>query len=98
MKNLVKVVAVVVLALALCQTAMAAPTQGAYMATANSGNLGLFDHFLQLLGAIWGDNGAIWSGPGSSSGGRAMTLNPGSASSKGSTNDGAIWGRCTLGC
>jgi hypothetical protein len=55
-----KVLVVLVLALALCQSAMAAPTQGAYQATANSGSKTLYAHFMQLLGAIWGDHGAIW--------------------------------------
>jgi hypothetical protein len=58
-----KVAVVLVLALALCQSAMAAPTQGAYKATTHSSNLGLFDRFLGLLGAIWGGkDGAIWGG------------------------------------
>jgi len=77
MKRMAKVLVVLVLALALCQSAMAAPIQGAAMATANSNNSGLFAHFLGLLGAIWGgDRGAIW---GSDHGAIWGT-------------DGAIWG------
>ena len=60
MKRMAKVLVVLVLALALCQSAMAAPTQGAAMATANSSRPGVFTQFLGLLGAIWGDRGAIW--------------------------------------
>ena len=60
MKRMAKVLVVLVLALALWQSAMAAPTQGAAMATANSNNSGMFAHFLGLLGAIWGERGAIW--------------------------------------
>jgi hypothetical protein len=39
---------------------MAAPTQGAYMATTNSNRPDMFDHFMQIFGAIWGGHGAIW--------------------------------------
>jgi hypothetical protein len=61
MKKMAKVLMVLVLALVLCQSAaMAAPTQGAAMATANSNRPGVFEQFLGLLGAIWGDHGAIW--------------------------------------
>src|SRR6266581_1108240 len=102
MKRMAKVTVVIVLALALCQSAMAAPTQGAYMATTNSSNLGLFDHFLGLLGAIWGDpnHGAIWClGNGSADSGaiwgdpnHASVLSPVTVDSKGLTTEGAIWG------
>jgi len=60
MKKMAKVLMVLVLALVLCQSAMAAPTQGAAMAMANSNRPGLFEQFLGLFGAIWGDHGAIW--------------------------------------
>ncbi len=70
MKRMAKVAAVLMLALALCQSvAMAAPTQGANMATANSSNPGLFEQFLGLLGAIWGDHSAIWGTQGAIWGG-----------------------------
>ncbi len=106
MKHMARVAAVVVLALALCQSAMAAPTQGAFMATSNSNNLGLFDRFLQIFGAIWGgapgnhaaiwgggtgDHGAIWGTPNNSS-----VVSP-SSGSKGTTTEGAIWG-CQSKC
>ena len=81
MKNVAKAALIMVLALALCQSAMAAPTQGAYKATTNSRNVGLFDHFLGLFGAIWGTDGAIWGSDGAIWGG------PGSGGDR-----GAIWG------
>jgi len=57
MKRMAKVLVVVVLALALCQSAMAAPTQAGYRSTTNSGNhFGQFDRLMQLLGAIWGNH------------------------------------------
>ena len=65
MKKMAKVLMVLVLALVLCQSAMAAPTQGAAMATANSNRPGVFEQFLGLLSAIWGgDRAAIWGGGG----------------------------------
>ena len=65
MKRMAKVLVVLVLALALCQSAMAAPTQAGNSATTNSGNhYGQMDRFLRLLGAIWGGHGAIWGGHG----------------------------------
>jgi len=96
-----RVAAVVVLALVLCQSAMAAPTQGAFMATSHSSNLGLFDHFLQIFGAIWGDRqGAIWGDRGAIWGdhgaiwGESSSPTVATPSSKGTgiTTDGAIWG------
>lgn len=108
MRYMARVAGVVFLALVLCQSAMAAPTHGAYMATTHSSNLGMFDHFVQIFGAIWGDRGAIWGdrgaiwgGPGSGSGdrgaiwggeSRATGLTTDSNGSKGSTTQGAIWG------
>ena len=78
MKRMAKVAVVLVLAVALCQSAMAAPTQGAYRSTTNSGNhYGLLNQFFGLLGAIWGGNGghaAIWGGD------------------SGRSTNGAIWG------
>src|SRR2546425_10235786 len=99
MKTVARVAAVVVLALALCQSAMAAPTQGATMATANSSNLGLFEHFLQIFGAIWSDHGAIWSDHGAIwsdhgaiwSGDRSPVVSANSQRSTGVTTAGAIW-------
>ena len=63
MKRMAKVLVVLVLALALCQSAMAAPTQTAYRATASYGNHnGFMKNLSWLFGAIWGNNnhGAIW--------------------------------------
>ncbi len=100
MKHMARVAAVVVLALALCQSAMAAPTQGVLMATAHSSNLGLLDQFLQIFGAIWSERGAIWSGPGAGSGDRGAIWSGGNSTpvlgtdskgSKGFTTHGAIW-------
>ena len=68
MKRMAKVLVILVLALALCQSAMAAPTQGAYMAATHAKSVGMFDRFMQIFGAIWGgSHGAIWSSPGSNS-------------------------------
>ena len=69
MKRMAKVLMVLVLALVLCQSAMAAPTQGAAMATANSNRPGVFTQFLSLFGAIWGGHGAIWGTDGAIWGG-----------------------------
>jgi hypothetical protein len=70
MKRMAKVAAVLMLALVLCQSvAMAAPTQGAYKATTNSSNPGLFEQFFGLLGAIWGGHAAIWQTDGAIWGG-----------------------------
>ena len=99
MKTVARVAAVVVLALALCQSAMAAPTQGATMATANSSNLGLFEHFLQIFGAIWGDHGAIWGDHGAIWGNSNFSTvsTPATKGTAGTTTDGAIWG-CPAKC
>ena len=101
MKNMARVAAVMVLALALCQSAMAAPTQGAYMATLHSNNPMLFDRFLQIFGAIWGGgHGAIWGGGHGAvwGGGHASIPTTDNKGSNGATTDGAIWGRCTTNC
>ena len=76
MKRMAKVAVVLMLALALCQSAaMAAPTRGAYESATHSSHSGLFGQFFQLLGAIWSDHAAIWGGDGAVWG-----------------TDGAIWG------
>jgi len=104
MKNAAKAALIMVLALALCQSAMAAPTQGAYKAISNSRNVGLFDHFLGLFGAIWGTDGAIWGDRGAIWGGnapgdgRATVLTTPAKGSKGATTQGAIWGCRTNYC
>lgn len=95
MKNMARVAAVMVLALALCQSAMAAPTQGAYMATLHSNNPMLFERFLQIFAAIWGGGqGAVWGGgQGAVWGGdHASILTTGSQGSNGTSTQGAVWG------
>ena len=76
MKKAAVVVAVMVLALALSQSAMAAPTQGYTMAFGHTNSDSLYGRLLGLFGAIWGggNNGAIWGGR------------------DGGSTDGAIWG------
>ncbi len=81
MKNVAKAAMIMVVALALCQSAMAAPTHGAAVAVSHSRSAGLFDHFLGLFGAIWGTDGAIWSDRGAIWSGQV-----------GGDNRGAIWG------
>ncbi len=82
MRYMARVAGVVFLALVLCQSAMAAPTHGAYMATTNSNNPDMFDHFMQIFGAIWGGHGAIWGGHGAIWGGHGAIWG----------GHGAIWG------
>jgi hypothetical protein len=95
MRNRVKFFAVMVMVLALTagQTVlMAAPTQGARMATEHSANPNMFSHFLSLLGAIWGGGGgAIWGGGG---GGGAIWGGGGGGGAiwGGGGGGGAIWG------
>ena len=68
MRKMAMVVAVMVLALALCQSAIAAPTQGITMAAQHTSSVSLLDRLLGLFGAIWGgqnggnNDGAIWGG------------------------------------
>ena len=89
MKRMAKVWVVLVLAVALCQSAtMAAPTQAASRVSTNSGNhYGLLNQFFGLLGAIWGNHGAIWGG------GHAAIW----GSDSGASSQGAIWG-CGARC
>jgi len=107
MRYMARVAAGVVLALGLCQSAMAAPSHGAFMATSHSSNRGLFDHFLGLFGAIWGDKGAIWGDKGAIWGNHGAiwgndsstpASTNGSKGSKATTTEGAIWGRCISNC
>lgn len=68
MKRMAKVLVVLVLALALCQSAMAAPTQTGYRATTYGNHNGFMKNLSWLFGAIWGgggSHGAIWGGGGS---------------------------------
>ena len=66
MKKAAAVMAVIVLAVALCQPVSAAPTQGVTMAAQHSSSVSLLDRLFGLLGAIWGggrdgsNDGAIW--------------------------------------
>lgn len=65
MRKMATVVAVMVLALALCQSAIAAPTQGITMAAQHTSSVSLLDRVLGLFGAIWSNiggsrDGAIW--------------------------------------
>ena len=68
MKRLQKVVAlalVVAVMMIGSSAVFAAPTNGAMQATQHSANPNIIQHFLDLLGAIWGGaiwGGAIWSG------------------------------------
>lgn len=63
MRKVAAVMAVVVLALTLCQPVSAAPTQGMTMAAQHSNSLNLFERFLGLFSAIWGGkDAAIWGG------------------------------------
>ena len=68
MRKMAMVVAVMVLALALCQSAIAAPTQGITMAAQHTSSVSLLDRLLGIFGAIWGGDsnagrdGAIWGG------------------------------------
>jgi len=61
MKKMVKVVAVLMVVLALgvgSSMVTAAPVRGAQTAVAHSNNDGMLAHFMSVLGAIW--NGSIW--------------------------------------
>ena len=68
MRKMAMVVAVMVLALALCQSAIAAPTQGITMAAQHTSSVSLLDRLLGLFGAVWtgpgsgGRDGAVWGG------------------------------------
>jgi hypothetical protein len=69
MKKVAAVVAVVVLALTLCQPVSAAPTQGITMAAQHTSSVSLLDRLLGLFGAIWvghggANDGAVWTCPG----------------------------------
>lgn len=91
MKKVAVVAVVMVLALALSQQAIAAPTQGWSMAGSRANSDNPFAKFLGLLGAIWGGqgaggrDGAIWGGPNGGNHGAIWGGNGGS-------NHGAIWG------
>jgi hypothetical protein len=97
MKKAAVVVAVMVLSLALSQSAMAAPTQGYTMAAGHTNSDSLYERLLGILGAIWGGkpgDGAIWGGkPGD---GAIWGGKPGDGAIWGGKNagdtDGAIWG------
>lgn len=85
MKNIVRVAVVLMVVVALTagqSMLMAAPTNGAAMASQHSARLGLFDTFLRIFGAIWG-------------GGKGGGLTKAQPTGGGST-DGGIWkdGRC----
>src|SRR5713226_3379150 len=61
MKKMVKLVAVVAVLVSLTlgqSVLMAAPVQGAARATANSSHVGIYQHFLSLLAAVWGTDSA----------------------------------------
>ena len=65
MRKMAMVVAVMVLALALCQSAIAAPTQGITMSAQHTSSVSLLDRLLGIFGAIWSNiggsrDGAIW--------------------------------------
>ena len=68
MRKMAMVVAVMVLALALCQSAIAAPTQGITMAAQHTSSVSLLARLRGIFGAIWGgqnggsNDGAIWGG------------------------------------
>ena len=68
MRKMAIVVAVMVLALSLSQSAIAAPTQGITMATQHTSSVSLLDRLLGIFGAIWSgqnggsNDGAIWGG------------------------------------
>lgn len=86
MKNIVRVAVVLMVVVALTagqSMLMAAPTNGAAMASQHSARLGLFDTFLRIFGAIWGGNGR----------GGLTRVEPGTG---GGSTDGGIWkdGRC----
>ncbi len=90
MKKVAMVAVVMVLALALSQQAIAAPTQGWSMAGSRANSDNPFAKFLGLFGAIWGPgnggrNGAIWGG---GAGGNHGAIWGGGAGG----NHGAIWG------
>jgi hypothetical protein len=99
MRKMATVVAVMVLALALCQSAIAAPTQGFMMAAENTSSVTLLDRLLGIFGAIWGggapggggNNGAIWGGNGPGGGGNNGAIWGGNGPGGGG-NNGAIWG------
>ena len=66
MKNVARVTAVLMVVLALTagqSMLMAAPVNGSAVAVQHSGRLGLFDTFLRIFGAIWGDRGLTRSQP-----------------------------------
>jgi hypothetical protein len=65
MKKLQKLVALVLVVAVMMigsSAVFAAPTNGAAQATQHSANSTLFQHFQELLTAIWGT--AIWGGDG----------------------------------
>ncbi len=105
MKKMTKIAAalMVVAALTFGQSMlMAAPTQGATIATQRSASLSLFAHFMSLLGlssgpAETGTTGGLTSSPTSLRSGtsKQQNLTP--------STDGAIWGgsgrgSCRRGC
>ena len=92
MKKMAVVAVVMVLALALSQQAIAAPTQGWSMAGSRANSDNPFAKFLGLFGAIWGPgngghNGAIWGSGASGSNHGAIW-----SGRDGASTDGAIWG------